>query len=102
MVNASFKIIKLPPGAKALPIKWVFTYKFNENNVLFRWKARLVLRGNKQHPGIDYGDTFASVVQPSTFKLLMALVAVYDLKCKHLDIIMAFFNGKLDCKNIYI
>ena len=62
MVNISFKIIKLPPRAKALPIKWVFTYKFNENNVLFRWKAQLVLYSNKQRPGIDYGDTFAGVV----------------------------------------
>jgi hypothetical protein len=32
----------------------------------------------------------------------MALVAVYNLECKHLDIITAFLNGKLDCKNIYI
>ena len=36
MANALFKIIELPLRAKALPIKWVFTYKFNENNVLFR------------------------------------------------------------------
>ena len=102
IVNASFKIVELPPGAKALPVKWVFTYKFDENNVLFRWKARLVLRGDKQRPGIDYGDTFASVVRPSTFKLLMALVAVYDLECEHLDVITAFLNGKLDRENIYI
>jgi len=47
MVNILFKIIKLPPRAKALPVKWVFIYKFDENNILFRWKARLVLRGNK-------------------------------------------------------
>ena len=36
MVNVLFKIIKLPPRAKALPGKWVFIYKFNKNNVLFR------------------------------------------------------------------
>ena len=36
MVNILFKIIKLLPRAKALPIKWVFIYKFNKNNVLFR------------------------------------------------------------------
>ena len=102
MVNVSFKIIKLLPRAKALPVKQVFTYKFDENNVLFKWKAWLILRGDKQRLGIDYGDTFAGVVRPNTFKLLMALVAAYDLECKHLDVIMAFFNGKLDRKNIYI
>jgi hypothetical protein len=32
----------------------------------------------------------------------MALVAIYDLKCKYLDIITAFLNGKLNCKNIYV
>ena len=102
MVNILFKIIKLPLKTKALPIKWVFIYKFDKNNVLFRWKARLVLCGNKQCLGIDYSDTFASIIRPSIFKLLMALVAVYNLECEHLDIITAFFNGKLDRKNIYI
>jgi len=102
MVNVLFKIVELPPGAKALSVKWVFIYKFDKNNVLFRWKARLVLRGDKQRPGINYGDTFASVVRPSIFKLLMALVTAYDLECEHLDVIMAFLNGKLDRKNIYI
>ena len=101
-MNALFKIVKLLFRAKALFIKWVFIYKFNENNVLFKWKAWIVLYGDKQCLGINYGDIFASVVWLSIFKLLMALVAVYDLECKHLDVIIAFLNGKLDCKNIYI
>ena len=62
MVNILFKIIKLLPRAKALPIKQVFIYKFNKNNVLFKWKARLVLCGNKQRLGINYGDMFIGVV----------------------------------------
>ena len=62
MINISFKIVKLLFKAKALPIKWVFIYKFSENNILFKWKAQLVLYNNKQCLGIDYGDTFAGVV----------------------------------------
>ena len=62
MVNNLFKIVELPPRAKALPVKWVFIYKFDENNILFRQKVQLVLRGNKQRPGINYSDTFAGVV----------------------------------------
>ena len=61
-MNVLFKIVKLPPRAKALPVKWVFMYKFNENNVLFKWKVRLVLRGNKQRLGINYRDIFTGVV----------------------------------------
>ena len=32
----------------------------------------------------------------------MALVTAYNLKYKHLDVITAFLNGKLNRKNIYI
>ena len=102
MANILFKIVKLPPRAKALPVKWVFIYKFNKNNILFKWKVWLVLRGNKQRLGINYSNTFAGVIRPSTFKLLMALVAAYDLECKYLDVITAFLNRKLNYKNIYI
>jgi len=101
-VNILFKIVELPPRAKALPIKWVFIYKFNENNVLFRWKVRLVLYGNKQRLGINYGNTFTGVICPSIFKLLIALVTAYNLEREHLDVITAFLNGKLNRKNIYI
>ena len=62
ILNALFKIVKLLPRAKALPIKQVFIYKFNKNNVLFRQKARLVLCGNKQRLEINYRDTFAGVI----------------------------------------
>ena len=57
---------------------------------------------NKQRLGINYGNIFISVIRFSIFKLLMALVAAYNLKYKHLDVITAFLNGKLDRKNIYI
>ena len=62
MVNILFKIVKLLPRAKALPIKQVFMYKFDKNNVLFRQKVQLVLYGNKQRLGINYGDTFTGVI----------------------------------------
>jgi len=39
MVNILFKIVKLLPRAKALPVKWVFIYKFNKNNVTARINA---------------------------------------------------------------
>ena len=62
MVNNLFKIVELLPRAKALPVKQVFIYKFNKNNILFRWKAWLVLRGNKQRLEIDYSNIFVGVV----------------------------------------
>ena len=62
MANVLFKIVKLLPRAKALPVKQVFIYKFNENNVLFRQKIWLVLCGNKQRLGIDYNNIFRGII----------------------------------------
>ena len=62
MANILFKIVKLLPRAKALPIKQVFIYKFNKNNVLFRWKVWLVLYSNKQRLGINYSNMFTGVI----------------------------------------
>ena len=62
MVNNLFKIVKLPPRAKALPVKQVFIYKFNKNNVLFRQKVQLVLRSNKQRLGINYSNIFIGII----------------------------------------
>ena len=62
MVNNLFKIIKLLFKAKALPIKQVFIYKFNKNNMLFKWKAQLVLYSNKQCLSINYSNIFIRVI----------------------------------------
>jgi hypothetical protein len=32
--------------ARPIPVRWVFTYKFNEDDYLNKYKARLVVRGD--------------------------------------------------------
>ena len=45
---------KLPHGKKALPCRWVYALKTDSDNVIVRYKARLVIRGDYQKDGIDY------------------------------------------------
>jgi hypothetical protein len=40
-------------------LMWVFTYKFDEDRYLYRFKARLVVRGDLQQP---YADTYAATL----------------------------------------
>ncbi|CCO36064.1 Retrovirus-related Pol polyprotein from transposon TNT 1-94 Includes: RecName: Full=Protease [Rhizoctonia solani AG-1 IB] len=52
----------LPPGRNAMGCRWVLTIKQNKKNKPVWYKARLVVQGFSQQPGIDYGQTFAPVL----------------------------------------
>ncbi len=85
----------LPPGRHALTGKWVLTKKLNEKGEISRYKARWVVRGFEQKHGVDYFDTFAAVVKAPTYRVLFALVALYDWDCDHIDLETAFLNSPL-------
>jgi hypothetical protein len=40
---------------------------------LERYKARWVLRGFTQRPGVDYDETFSPVVKPATVRTVLSL-----------------------------
>jgi hypothetical protein len=48
----------------AVPLMWVFTYKFNEDGYLLKHKAQLVVRGDLQE---QYGDTYAATLAARLF-----------------------------------
>ena len=74
-LNQVFAPAVLPAGKKALPTRWVFVVKRDENNQIIKHKARLVVKGFKQIEGIDYNETFAPTVKMKSIKLLLALTA---------------------------
>ena len=47
--------------------KWLFVPKRNKNNVVVRYKTRLVAQGFTQRPGIDYDETYSPVMSGITF-----------------------------------
>lgn len=81
--------------AEVLPLMWVFTYKFDEDGYLCRFKARLVIRGDLQQP---YGDTYAATLAARTFRALVAISNQFGLELVQYDVPNAFLNAKLDRK----
>jgi hypothetical protein len=48
------------------------------------------VRGFTQEEGIDYDETFASVVKPMSYKALFAIAAALDLEIEQMDVKTAF------------
>ena len=79
--------------AKSTPLRlgWVFGYKFDEDDYLVRFKARLVVRGNQQpYTG---KDTYASTLAARTLRVLLALMAKFGLEAMQFDVVSAFTNS---------
>ena len=58
-------------------------------------------KGFTQREGIDYNETFSPVLCKDSFRIIMALVAHYDLELHQIDVKTAFLNGDLK-ENIYM
>jgi hypothetical protein len=84
----------LNSSIRPLPLKWVFTYKFDTDGYLDRFKARICVRGDLQP--VSNQDNYAATLAAKVFRSLMAITAIFDLEAIQLDAINAFVNGTLD------
>jgi hypothetical protein len=54
--NRTWTLVDRPPGARVISGKWVFKHKLNADGSLERYKARWVVKGLNQCPGVSlYG-----------------------------------------------
>ena len=99
--NDVWDLIELPNSCKPVGCKWVFKTKRDAKGNIERFKARLVAKGFTQKEGIDYKDTFSPVSKKDSLRIIMALVAHFDLELHQMDVKTAFLNGNLD-EDIYM
>ena len=89
-------LVKLPEGTKAIGRKWVYKTKKDSLGNIERYKARLVAKGFTQKDSIDYNETFSLVSKKNSFRIIMALVAHFNLELHQMDVKTAFLNGDLE------
>ena len=84
-------------GISQAPIscRWVYRVKRDSENKVAVFKCRLTAKGYQQKEGVDYNETFAAVAQLKSFRLLLALATVFNLRASQLDVKSAFLNGIL-------
>uniref|UniRef100_A0AAV1TEW2 Integrase catalytic domain-containing protein n=1 Tax=Peronospora matthiolae TaxID=2874970 RepID=A0AAV1TEW2_9STRA len=91
--NDVWHLIKRPSSSNALHTKWVYKTKMTADGDFERLKARLVACGNEQVFGVDYGLTFAAVMDMSTVKIILALAVTWGVVAKHGDIPNAYVKA---------
>ena len=99
--NNTWTLVPLSPGTYILDGKWVLKLKLGPHNEIVRYKARWVVRGFEQIEGVDYSETFASVVKPMTYKMLFAIAAAKDWEIEQMDVQTAFLYGDIDT-DVYV
>jgi len=99
--NKVWDLVQLPESSKRIGCRWVFKTKRDSNGNIERYKARLVAKGYTQKGGIDYKETFSPVSKKDSLRIVLALVAHYDLELHQMDVKTAFLNGDLE-EDVYM
>ena len=95
LANQTWDLVPRPPGSNVVTGKWIWTHKRRADGSLERYKARWVLRGFTQRPGVDYDETFSPVVKPATVRTVLSLALSRSWPVHQLDVKNAFLHGTL-------
>ncbi len=96
--NKVWDFVELPKGSKWVGCKWVFKTKRDSNGKIELYKARLVAKGYTEKDSVNYKETFLPISKKDSLRIIMALVAHYDLELHQMDMKTAFLNGELEEK----
>jgi hypothetical protein len=74
---------------------WVFKYKFNINDFLKKFKTRLCVKNDLQSTN---QNIYAITLTAKTFRALMIISTVFDLKIWQYDVVSVFIINEIDEK----
>ena len=86
----------MPQGRRCVKFKWVFNIKRNGT-----FRARLVACGYSQIPGVDFMEHYAPVICDVTYRIMIIVQILKNLKAKIIDVETAFLHGELE-EEIYM
>jgi uncharacterized membrane protein YciS (DUF1049 family) len=90
-----WKYVTTPKNAKVIGMKWVFRCKRDDQGVVIRNKARLVVQGCSQQEGIDYDEVYAPVARLEAIRIFLAYASFKGFKVFQLDVKSAFLYGEV-------
>ena len=83
-------------GINVLQSTWAFKLKRFPDGLIKKFKARFCARRDQQIKGIDFFETYASVVEWTTIHLVFFLEVLLELKSKQGEITDTFLHANLE------
>nr|GEY85591.1 retrovirus-related Pol polyprotein from transposon TNT 1-94 [Tanacetum cinerariifolium] len=96
-----WEIVDKPFGKIVIKLKWLWKNKKDEDQTVICNKARLVAKGYAQEEGIDFEESFASVVCLEAVRIFIAYAAHKSFSIYHMDVKTVFLNGPLK-EEVYV
>jgi hypothetical protein len=100
--TGAYEIIPAPENCSIMPVKCVFDIKAKTENVITQFRARWVVCGNHQQPGVNFDLVYSPVVVDMLVKLFLSLVALKGLKWEQFGIITAYLHAELSDRKLYM
>ena len=91
--NEVWTLEERPQGIRVIGTKCVFHNKQDNQGIVVRNKARLVVKGFSQVEGLHFGETFAHVARLEAIHILLAYASHHEMKLYQMDVKSAFLNG---------
>ena len=97
----TWEVTRPQPGIKPIDSKWVFKIKYTPTGEVEKYKGRLVVRGDSQRPGLDFGEVFSPVAHNTICRMLLSMATACDFEIDLVDVCQAFLNAELQ-EDIYM
>jgi hypothetical protein len=99
--NGTWELVDLPPDRVVVNNMWIYMVKSDTVGDVSRSKARFVAKRVSQRAGLDYTETFSSIIRMAILRLFLAIAAARDLELCQLDIDTEFLYAPIK-EDVYI
>jgi hypothetical protein len=93
--NQTWSFVPPRSAKNIVGYKWVFKLKRKAHGSVEHHKARLVAKGFHQHAGLDYDETFSSVIKLTTIRTVLSIANSAGWSIKQTNIQNVFLHGLL-------
>jgi hypothetical protein len=100
-ISEVWNLVPRPEGFNAFETKWVFKIESDEDEIMTRNQARLVVHGDTQGKRLNLDKTFTSAVKLEAVRLLLGIACALKFKLFHMNVMNACLNEYLQ-EEIYV